>query len=108
VLLDVRELLNSAPFGGTSLVHLIFIPDLRCSGHVDSGVQEVAEVLSELAGGPGQVLGRPPGRLDHLVGGLVETGSHLVELSLDLLEAPPTGRELEGGGDGHERGRRRT
>lgn len=72
-----------------------YCSDLGCSCHVDSSFQEVAEVLSKLAGGLGQVLGGPPGRLDHLVGRLVQTGRRLVELSLDLLEALPTGRELQ-------------
>lgn len=68
---------------------------MRCSGHVNASLQEVAEVLSKLAGGPGQVLCGPSGRLDHLVGRLVQTGRHLVQVSLNLLEAPSTGRELQ-------------
>lgn len=42
--------------------------DLGCSGHVNTSLQEVAEVLAKLAGGSGQVLSGPSGSLDHLVG----------------------------------------
>lgn len=69
--------------------------DLGCSCHVNTSLQEVAEVPSKLAGGLGQVLGGPSGCLDHLIGRLVQTSSRLVELSLDLLEALSTGWELQ-------------
>lgn len=69
--------------------------DLWCSCHVDTSLQEVAEVLSKLAGGSSQVLGGCSRRLDNLIGRLVQIGCHFIKLTLNVLETPSTGWELE-------------
>lgn len=40
---------------------LFWHTDLGCTSHINTSFQEVAEVLSKLTGGPGQVLGGPLG-----------------------------------------------
>lgn len=42
--------------------------DRRCTSHVNTSLQEVAKIISKLAGGPGQIQRGAFGGLDHLIG----------------------------------------
>lgn len=56
------------------------------TGHLDTSVEELVEVLAELPGGGGQLAAGASGGLDHVACRLVQVCSRLVQLSLSLLE----------------------
>ena len=70
------------------------------SGHLDAGVQEVVEVVAELAGGGGELAAGAAGGVDHVAGRLVELGGRVSQLTLGFLEGLGGERDLDGRGGG--------
>lgn len=71
--------------------------NLSVSSHLDAGVQELIEVLTELPRGHGQMAAGASGGVDHLARGLVQVCCRLIQLALGLLKGLGGWRDLNKG-----------